>query len=59
MNILLAVYLAQLGFNYGDVLWILLPPPGNLHWLRSKTLPRVAPLVRAAAPRTARHPSTH
>jgi hypothetical protein len=33
MNILLAVYLAQLGYNYDDVLWMLLPPPGNVHWL--------------------------
>ena len=37
MNILLAVYLAQLGYNYDDVLWMLLPPPGNMHWLTPET----------------------
>ena len=37
MNILLAVYLAQLGYNYDDVLWMLLPPPGNIHWLTPET----------------------
>ena len=37
MNILLAVYLAQLGYNYDDVLWMLLPPPGNMHWLTAET----------------------
>ena len=37
MNILLAVYLAQLSYNYDDVLWMLLPPPGNMHWLTPET----------------------
>ena len=37
MNILLAVYLTQLGYNYDDVLWMLLPPPGNMHWLTPET----------------------
>jgi hypothetical protein len=38
MNILLAVYLAQLGYNYDDVLWMLLPPPGNIHLLTPETM---------------------
>jgi hypothetical protein len=37
INILLAVYLAQLGYGYEDVLWMLLPPPGNVHWLTSES----------------------
>jgi hypothetical protein len=35
-NMLLAVYLAQLGYNYDDALWMLMPPPGNMHWLTSE-----------------------
>lgn len=37
MSILFAVYLAQLGYGYEDVLWMLLPSPGNMHWLTSET----------------------
>jgi hypothetical protein len=37
VNILLAVYLAQLGYGYADVSWMLLPPPGNIHWLTAET----------------------
>ena len=25
------------GYNYDDVLWMLLPPPGNMHWLTPET----------------------
>jgi hypothetical protein len=37
LNIMFAVYLSQLGYGYDDVLWMLLSPPGNFHWLTTET----------------------
>jgi hypothetical protein len=49
MDILLAVYLAQLGYNYDDVLWMLLPPPGNMHWLTLSYFMQIADVICYAA----------
>jgi hypothetical protein len=33
---IIGAYLGHLGFSYGDILWMLEPPPLNLHWLNAE-----------------------